>query len=97
MFYVFPMFFYRTNKGSLSLSPIEISIFNFAKLVTIFGLLFAIAAVRRYANLVDLEKCYKMTTGIFKYIVAKVGFDTAENNSLNACQKIDRYIEFDQT
>ena len=41
--------------------PIEFSIFNFAKLVAIFDWIFEIGAVQRNANLVDLEKCSKMS------------------------------------
>ena len=39
---------------------IEISIFNLAKLWLIFLWNFEVWAVQRYANLVDLEKCWKM-------------------------------------
>ena len=40
---------------------IEISIFNLAKLWLIFLWNFEVWAVQRYANLVDLEKCWKMS------------------------------------
>ena len=45
--------------------------------MTIFECIFEIGAVRRNANLVDLEKCRKND-----YLVAKFGVDTAENEPL---------------
>ena len=44
------------------------------KRFTSFCEYFDLGAVRRYVNLVDLEKCLKD-----KYLVAKIGFDTEEN------------------
>ena len=46
---------------------------------------FAIAAVQRNINLIDLVKSYQ--TSIY-YLLAKLGVDTAENGPLKVCQKL---------
>ena len=38
---------------------------------------FELGAVRRYVNLVGLEKCFKKLKN--EHLVAKLGFDTEEN------------------
>ena len=43
------------------------------KSLTNFCEYFEFGAVRRYVNLVDLEKCFKN-----EYLVARIGFDTEE-------------------
>ena len=47
---------------------------NFRKSLTNFCEYFEFGAVLRCVNLVDLEKCLKN-----EYLVAKIGFDTEEN------------------
>ena len=46
---------------------------------------FEIAAVQKYANLVELEKCCQ--THILNYFLAKFRFDTAENEPAKNLQK----------
>ena len=55
------------------------SIFNFAKLLTIFYKKIEFGAVQKDVNLVDLENSKMLQN---EYLFAKFGFDTAENEPL---------------
>ena len=57
--------------------------------MTIFDWIFEIGAVRRNANLVDLEKMQKND-----YLIAKFGVDTAENEPLQVWGVIQFNIHF---
>ena len=50
-----------------------------------FTRIFEFAAVEKYVNLLDLVKSFQ--TSIY-YLLAKIGFDTAENGPLKICQKL---------
>ena len=50
--------------------------------------------MQKYANIVDLVKSFQTSTSIYylvftiyTYLLAKIGFDTAENGPLKVCQK----------
>ena len=55
------------------------------KCLTKFSRILECGAVQKCANLVDLVKSFQ--TNIY-YLVAKLGFDTAENGPLKVCQKL---------
>ena len=71
----------RKKKREIS----EIQFFIREKMLTIFGWNFEIWAVQKYVNLVDLVKSFQ--TSIY-YLLAKIDFDTAENEPLKDCQQL---------
>ena len=53
------------------------------KCLTQFSRIFEFGAVQKFVNLVDLEKMLQN-----EYLVANIGFDSAENEPLKVCQKL---------
>ena len=64
---------------------VENQIANMRKYLTKFSWNVEFGAVQKCVNLVDLVKSFQ--TSIY-YLLAKFGFDTAENERLKVCQKI---------
>ena len=50
---------------------------------------FEFGAVQTCVNLVDLVKSFNTSTSIDYYLIAKIGFDTAENESYKVSQELD--------
>ena len=48
----------------------------------------AFLSVQKCVHLVDLEKCWSMKTGIWYYLLAKIGFDAAKNEPSKAYHQL---------
>ena len=61
------------------------------KCLTKFTCIFEFGAVQRFVNLVDLEKCCKMTIWLLSLAV-----HTAENKPLKVCQKLAKFLKLEK-
>ena len=69
----------------------EIHLFIREKMLTISGWNFEIWAVQKYVNRLDLAKSFHTS---MHYVLAKIGFDTSENEALKVWRWFNLFFQF---